>query len=87
MHDGTITRAAIAWFGMDPAPVRVDAAERALTGSAVPGLDLAEVAAAAVADLDPPDDQHASAGGRLRMGRALARRALAEAIEEARGNA
>jgi len=83
---GTITRAAIAWFGMGPAPIRAVAAERALTGSTVTGLDLAEVAGTAAADVDPPSDQHASAAGRRRMGRALARQALADAIEEAQGN-
>ncbi|MCW2701066.1 MAG: dehydrogenase flavoprotein C-terminal domain, partial [Blastococcus sp.] len=61
------------------------AAETALTGAAVDGLDAAAAAAAAVEGLTPPDDLHASGGQRVRMSRALAQRAITNAIKEATG--
>lgn len=78
-----VRRAAIAFFGMASTPVRAAAAEAAITGAAVEDLDAAELARLAVEGLDPPDDLHASATQRLRMGTALAQRAITAAMEEA----
>jgi len=72
------------WFGMDSVPRRGSAAGQALVGSSVDDLDLEEVGRAAVADLDPPDDIHASGRYRKDVGGTLVARALAAAIEEAR---
>jgi carbon-monoxide dehydrogenase medium subunit len=83
--DGRIDRAALAFLGVDGTPVRAQAAETALAGAAVDGLDVASVAAVAVEGLTPPDDLHASGVQRVRMSRALAQRAITNAIEEATG--
>ena len=83
--DGRIDRATLAFLGVDGTPVRAHAAETALTGAAVDGLDIAGAAAAAVEGLTPPDDLHASSGQRVRMSRALAQRAITNAIKEATG--
>jgi carbon-monoxide dehydrogenase medium subunit len=85
VSDGRIDRAVLAFLGVDGTPVRAPAAETALTGAAVDGLDAAAAAAAAVEGLTPPDDLHASGGQRVRMSRALAQRAITNAIKEATG--
>jgi aerobic carbon-monoxide dehydrogenase medium subunit len=85
VRDGAIARAAIALLGMDSVPRRAEAAEAALVGAAVDGLDVDEVGRMAVADLEPPDDLYASAGLRRRAGAALTARAITAAIEEAIG--
>jgi carbon-monoxide dehydrogenase medium subunit len=83
--DGRIDRAVLAFLGVDGTPVRAHGAETALTGAAVDGLDAAAAAAAAVEGLTPPDDLHASGVQRVRMSRALAQRAITNAIKEATG--
>ena len=80
---GRVVRAAIGFFGMGPAPVRAAAAERAATGVPVAELDLEDLARLAVDDLEPSDDIHASALQRKRIGKALAREAVASALKEA----
>jgi carbon-monoxide dehydrogenase medium subunit len=84
---GRIRRAAIALIGMGSVPVRADAAERALAGAEVAGLDLGEVGQLAVADTDPPSDVHAGSRYRKKVGATLTGRALAEAMKEAGANA
>ena len=73
-------RAGIALFGVGSTPVRARAAEAALIAGAAPG----EVADAAVADLDPPADVHASASTRTRIARHLVERAVTRAQEVVR---
>jgi len=73
-------RAGIALFGVGSTPVRARAAEAALVAGAAPG----EVADAAVADLDPPADVHASASTRTRIARHLVERAVTRAQEVVR---
>ena len=70
-------RAGIALFGVGSTPVRArDAEEAWLAGAAE-----AEVAEAAVRDLDPPADVHASAPTRTRIARHLVERAVNRAQE------
>jgi len=83
VEDGRVTRAALALLGVGSTPVRATAAETALVGASVAELDLAAVAAAAVDELDPPDDLHASGEQRRRMSRVLAERAVTRAIARA----
>jgi aerobic carbon-monoxide dehydrogenase medium subunit len=80
----TVTRASLGLLGMGGTPLRPQAAEEALLGRAPTAPDLDEVAALAVADLDPPDDVHGSSAYRSRIGAHLVRTTLARAIEEAR---
>jgi aerobic carbon-monoxide dehydrogenase medium subunit len=81
--DGRISRAAISLIGMGSIPVRAEAAEQALAGAVVDGLDLAEAGELAVADTDPPADVHAGGRYRKKVGATMVGRALAEAIKEA----
>jgi carbon-monoxide dehydrogenase medium subunit len=78
--NGTPTRAGIGLFGVAGTPVHVTAAEQALVGDA----PLDEVGQAAVVDLDPPDDIHATGHYRRRVGAVLVERATGRALEEAR---
>jgi len=73
-------RAGIALFGVGSTPLRAGAAEEAVLA----GAGAAEVAAAAVADLDPPADVHASGATRARIARHLVERAVTRAQEDLR---
>jgi len=73
-------RAAIALFGVGPAPVRARAAEGLLTGSE--SNSASEVAAAAAAELSPSGDIHGSAEYRRRLAAVCVERALAAAWEQ-----
>jgi len=81
--NGSIAQAAIAMFGVGSTPVRCGTAEAQLVGSSAEGLDTSEIGRAAVADLDPPTDVHASAAYRKAVGVTLVDRALRSAIQEA----
>lgn len=81
--DGTIRRAALGLLGLGSTPRRAPAAEAALVGRAPTPDELEEVAQLAVADLEPPDDIHATATYRRRVGAHLVGRSLGRALEEA----
>jgi len=81
---GTVAHAAIALMGMGPTPLRAGAAEAALSGQDAGRVDLAEVAALALAGVSPVDDVHASAAYRLRVAAPMIRRVVGQALEEAR---
>lgn len=80
-----VDRAAIALFGMGSTPLRAADAEAALRGTEGTADELAEVGRLAVADLDPPEDIHASTSYRRRVGAHVVARALTSALENARG--
>jgi len=67
--------------------MRATAAESALVGAAAePGADaLKEIGELAVADLEPPEDIHASSRYRRSVGAYVVQRALSTALEAARG--
>jgi carbon-monoxide dehydrogenase medium subunit len=81
-ESGSVTRAAIALLGMGSTPLRASAAEAALVG-ATAEVDLHEIAQLAVADLDPPEDIHASTHYRRSVGAHVVERALRTALERA----
>ena len=81
---GSIARAAIALFGMASTPVRAHGAESRLVGTAADAIDAEEVGRAAVADLAPPEDLHASRDLRRRIGAVVVARAIRRALEEAK---
>ena len=85
MSDGVADRAAIGMCGM--AGHAVAAPVDGLVGTAPTEEAIAAAAEAAVAGLDPPEDVHGSGRYRLRVGRALVRRALAAATQSAGGDA
>lgn len=80
----SIERVAIALIGMGSTPLRAAAAEAALVGTTPDDSDLGEVAQLAVADLDPPEDIHASSRYRTSVGAHVVERALGRALREAR---
>ncbi|MEX2255886.1 MAG: xanthine dehydrogenase family protein subunit M [Acidimicrobiia bacterium] len=82
--DGVVQRCSLGLLGMGSTPVRAAAAEQALLGRTPTATDLDEVAQLAVADLDPPEDVHATSSYRQRVGAHLVRTVLGRALEEAR---
>jgi len=82
--NGAVQRVALGLLGMGSTPLRATQAEEALLGRTPSAPDVDEVARLAVADLEPPDDVHATAQYRLRVGAHLVRQALQAALEEAR---
>ena len=81
--DGTVEHAAFGLFGLGPTPLEPEAAVQAVHGCRPDDLDVREIGALAVHDLDPPDDIHATGAVRRRVGAVLVARALTEAIAEA----
>ncbi len=80
IESGKVARAGLAWFGMGPTPMRARAAEQLLLGQSVHEIDPQAVAAAAINDTAPFDDQHASAEYRRTVGARLFASTLREAI-------
>lgn len=80
---GAVERCAIGFLGLAGTPRRAPEAEAALLGHTPSADDMAEIGALAVADLDPPDDIHATASYRRRVGAHLVGRAVGRAIQEA----
>jgi carbon-monoxide dehydrogenase medium subunit len=68
---------------MGATPLRAAAAEAALVGAAPGAADLTEIGQLAVADLDPPEDIHASSLYRRSVGAHVVARALGAALEDA----
>lgn len=80
---GRIAKAAIGMFGMGSTPLRAPEAEAALTGYSARDVDADEVGRTAAGTTDPPDDIHASAAYRRKVGGVVVARALRRAIAEA----
>ena len=80
IEDGKFVRAALAWFGMGPTPLREKAAEQMLLGQPLDDFDAQRVADRAVADTAPFDDHHASAKYRRTVGARIFARTLREAL-------
>jgi carbon-monoxide dehydrogenase medium subunit len=76
--DRSIRRAAIIVFGVEPSPVRLVEAERALIGQK-PGDDAFAEAVAAARRIDPMCDVHVSAAYRRHLAGVVTQRALADA--------
>jgi carbon-monoxide dehydrogenase medium subunit len=81
---GRVARASLTLGGVAMAPVRVTAAEAALTGAA-PADDTIAAAAEAAAAIEANHDIHAPAWYRQRLARTLTGRALRVALARARG--
>jgi len=80
-----VVRAAIGMFSMGSTPLRAPDAEAALQGVVAGDVDVEEVGRTAAGATDPPDDIHASADYRKKVGAVVVARALRKALEEARG--
>lgn len=83
--EGRVADARIALGGVAEVPVRATAAEAVLLGQPPGEGVLREAVAAAVAELDPPEDLHASASFRKDLARVYLHRALTAAVARAKG--
>jgi carbon-monoxide dehydrogenase medium subunit len=81
--DGTAKRVAIGVGAVTDVPLRLDAAERQLTGTALDPAIVQDAVRAALADVETLADLHASADYRRRVGASLAARAVADALTHA----
>jgi aerobic carbon-monoxide dehydrogenase medium subunit len=81
--DGAVTDARVAMINAAERPVRATAAENALRD----GASFADAAAAAVAELDPSGDLHASPEYRKKVAAVCVRRGLERAAARAKENA
>lgn len=79
---GQVSNARLAWFGMGSTPVRARAAEAALNGASVAGLDLKGLADLALGETDPVDDAHATAAYRRDAGQAIFARLVGRLMNE-----
>lgn len=79
--NGTIGKARIALFGVNPTPVRVSDAEAILAGQDPSEALFREAGELASRDLDPDGDIHASAEYRKEVAAVVVRRALVSAAE------
>ena len=80
VEGGRVQRSGLGLFGVASTPYRADPG---IDGLAADDLDLGEIGGRVAADLDPPDDIHASGAYRRRVAAVLVERALRTAIEEA----
>ncbi len=80
---GVVTRARLAFTGVDERPVRALRAETGLTGSKAETAGIAAAAGIAAEDLNPQSDLHASAQYRRDVAKVMARRVLTVACERA----
>ena len=83
LRDDRIERPRISVFGVAPTPLRLNAAESALTGQSPDAATFREVAESACRELDAPSDIHATAAYRRRVSATLVARALADATGRA----
>ncbi|HZT27153.1 MAG TPA: FAD binding domain-containing protein [Pseudolabrys sp.] len=82
-EDGKCRRIAIGVGAATATPIRLGAAEKALTGIVLGGKQVADAVRDALSDIEPLDDLHASAAYRRRAAAALAARAVADAKTDA----
>jgi aerobic carbon-monoxide dehydrogenase medium subunit len=82
---GKIALARLAYTSMGPKPLRAPGGERALVGEAPTAETFARAAKAAMSDLEPDSDFHATRAYRLEVGQALTCRALDRALRRAGG--
>ena len=76
---GKCKRIAIGVGAATDVPIRLESAETQLTGSVLDEKTVTDAVRAALADIEPLDDLHASADYRRRAATTLARRAVADA--------
>ena len=81
--NGAIARCAIGVGGATEIPLRLSAAEQTLTGTRPAPDAIRDAVAAALADITPLADLHASADYRRRVAKSLATRAVTDACADA----
>jgi CO/xanthine dehydrogenase FAD-binding subunit len=83
--DSKCKRIAIGVGAATDHPIRLDSAERQLTGGALEPDAVRAAVEEALADIEPLDDLHATAAYRRRVAAVLAARAVADALSDAQG--
>ena len=86
-EDGICRRLALGIGAVTPVPLRLDRLAEALIGTRIEDKRLRELARAALAEIEPLSDLHASADYRRRAAATLMVRAIAEAYRSAQGQA
>lgn len=81
--DGVVTRASIALCGVGPSPMRAEATEQALIGTAPDAESIRSAVAATVAVLSPTGDVHGSSETKVDLARSYLRRGIALALKRA----
>jgi len=84
-NDGKAKRITIGVGAATDVPIWLDTAEKRLTGSTLDGAKVMDAVRAALADIEPLDDLHATAAYRRRVAATLAARAVADARTHAQG--
>jgi CO/xanthine dehydrogenase FAD-binding subunit len=85
-NDGKCKRIVIGVGAATDSPIRLESAEQQLTGGALDQKKVTEALRAALADIEPLHDLHASAEYRRRAAATLAARAIADAKTHALGS-
>ena len=85
LADGKCKRVAIGVGAATDHPIRLDSAERQLTGTALDPKAVCAAVEAALAGIEALDDLHATAAYRRRVAAVLAARAVADALADAQG--
>jgi carbon-monoxide dehydrogenase medium subunit/6-hydroxypseudooxynicotine dehydrogenase subunit alpha len=83
LEDGVCRRARLGLLAAADTPRRTETAERMLEGNPITGESTAEVARAAVADINPTGDIHGSSQYRKKLIEGMVRRAIEQASERA----
>ncbi len=84
--EGKCKRIAIAVGAATDVPIRLESAEKKLADGTLGAKDVTDAVRAALADVEPLDDLHASADYRRRVAATLAARAIADAKANALGS-
>jgi CO/xanthine dehydrogenase FAD-binding subunit len=82
-EDGKCRRIALGIGAITPSPMRLDAVGKAMEGTRLETARVREVVAAALRDIEPLSDLHASAAYRRRVAVSLAVRAISDAYANA----
>jgi CO/xanthine dehydrogenase FAD-binding subunit len=85
VHDGVVTEPRIVLCGVGPVPLRATAAEASLDGTAADEAAIEAAGVAALEGVEPPGDMHGGTRYRIGVARAQVRRAIAKAVERAKG--
>lgn len=86
-EEGICRRIAVGVGAVTPVPLRLDGLAQALTGTRIEEKKLRELVQAALAEIEPLSDLHASDEYRRRAATALVVRAIADAYRSAQGQA
>jgi CO/xanthine dehydrogenase FAD-binding subunit len=85
LDDGLVAEPRIVLCGVGPVPLRATAAEASLDGTTADEAAIEAAGVAALEGVEPPGDMHGGTRYRIGVARAQVRRAIAQAVERAKG--